>query len=66
MKLDHYLLQNPKYIVFSLTHTLTANQHQPSEQLHKSIRWKADQDFIHPCPGYLLAAMLATKNKVHA
>lgn len=63
MKLEQYLLQKPKYIVFSLTHIHTAHQHQPSEQLHISIRLKADQDFTHPYPGYLLTALLAAKTK---
>lgn len=63
MKLEQYLLQKPKYIIFCDTHTHTAHQYQPLEQLYMSIRWKADQDFIHPYPGYLLPARLAAKTK---
>lgn len=60
MKLEQYLLQKPKYIVFCDTHT----PRTPTPAFRAAVhvhQTESRSGLHHPYPGYLLPVMLAAE-----
>lgn len=63
MKLEQYLLQNPKYIFFSLTHTQT---HTPAFRAAVHVHQMESRSELHPPSSWVSSGCyVGSQNKVH-